>query len=105
MCTAIDKQEIYERVSIRAHKSFLPYGAVYKVTKDILEIADIWAVDLSPLELQNSGSKSVASKTGARRIEFTAKDKQEKQRKGPINAMGPANLTDKKGTQQRRRSL
>ena len=40
MCTAIDKQEIYERVSIRAHKSFLPHGAVYKVTKDILEIAD-----------------------------------------------------------------
>ena len=96
MCTAIDKQEIYERVSIRAHKSFLPHGAVFKVTKDILEVGDIWAMDLSPLELQNAGSKSVASKTGARRIEFTAKDKQEQQRKGPSNAYGPANLTAKK---------
>ena len=93
MCTAIDKQEIYERVSIRSHKSFLPHGAVWKVTKDILRVGDIWALDLSPLELQNAGTKGIATKTGAKRLEFSTKE--EKQRQRPTKAEGPANLTSK----------
>ena len=95
MCRAVDKFEMYERVSIRSHKSFLPHGAVFKVTADILEVGDIWAIDLSPLEMQNGGTKGVADKVGARRIEFTAKDTAERQRQGPSKTFGPANLTTK----------
>ena len=87
MCLAIDKSEIYERVSIRNHKSFLPHGAIFKVTKDILKVGDIWALDLSPLELNNASVKGIAEKTGARRTEFSSKTEQ--QRKGPNNAYGP----------------
>ena len=47
MRTAIDVQEIYERCSIRAHKSFMPHGAVFKVTRDILWVGDIWAYCVS----------------------------------------------------------
>ena len=32
--------EIYERLSINNHKSFMPHGAIYKVTKDILKVGD-----------------------------------------------------------------
>ena len=83
MCMAIDKQEIYERVSIRSHKSFLPHGAVWKVTKDILRVGDIWALDLSPLELQNAGTKGIATKTGAKRLEFSSKEEKQRQRLTP----------------------
>eukprot|EP00965_Chrysotila_dentata_P024099 798691-Pleurochrysis_carterae.AAC.1 len=39
MRAATDMVEIFERVSIRSHKSFLPHGAVYKVlSRDILEV-------------------------------------------------------------------
>ena len=37
--------EIFERVTIRNHKSFLPHGAIYKTTRDILSVADVWAFD------------------------------------------------------------
>ena len=93
MCAAIDKIEIYERVSIRNHKSFLPHGAAFKVTKDILEVGDVYAIDLSPLELQNAGTKQAADKIGARRLEYGSGT--EKLRKGPMNAEGPSNLTTK----------
>ena len=33
---AIDMHEIMERITIRNHKSFLPHGAIYKVSRDIL---------------------------------------------------------------------
>ena len=48
-CAAIDMYEMYERVSIRSHKSFLPHGACYKVSSDILKVGDVWSVNLSPL--------------------------------------------------------
>ena len=35
-CRAIDLHEITERISIRNHKSFLFHGAIYKVTRDII---------------------------------------------------------------------
>ena len=47
MQTAIDMQEMYERVSINSHKSFLPHAAVYKTTKDILEVKDVHRYNLS----------------------------------------------------------
>ena len=37
--TAIDMNEIYERVAIRIHGSYLPHGAIYKVSRDILAVA------------------------------------------------------------------
>ena len=57
MCIVVDMMEIFERVSIRSHGSFLIHGAVYKCTRDILTLGNPWAVDLSPLELQNAESR------------------------------------------------
>eukprot|EP00965_Chrysotila_dentata_P068767 2272310-Pleurochrysis_carterae.AAC.1 len=68
MRDATDMLEAFERVSIRSHKTFLPHGAVFKVTRDILEVGDVWAVDLSPLELQNAETKRVATTSGSRRL-------------------------------------
>lgn len=69
--SAIDMHECFERVSINNHGSFLPHAAIFKVCRDILRIGDVWAVNLSPLELQNAETKRVASTGGARRIKVT----------------------------------
>ena len=54
---------------------FLPNGAVYKVTKDILMVGDVWRSGgmtwLEPLELQNADTKRVAEKIGAKRLELS----------------------------------
>ena len=71
MCKAIDLNEIVERASMRSHGSFLFHGAIYKSTRDILLVGDIWAVDLSPLELQNAETKRVAEDGGSKHITFT----------------------------------
>ena len=65
---AIDMHEILERVTIRKHKSFLPHGAIYKLSRDILKVGDVWTTDLSALELNNAEVKRVASSGGARRL-------------------------------------
>ena len=72
-CSAIDMQEMLERISASSngHGSFLPHGAVFKVSRDILEVGDIWAHDLSPLELQNAESKRVFETGGARALQFS----------------------------------
>ena len=87
---AIDLQEILERLCIRKHGSFLPHGAVFKVSRDILEVGDVWATDLSKLELQNAETKRTAAQGGSRNLTF---------RKPSISiapkrkwAEGPANL-------------
>lgn len=67
---AIDMQEMFERVSIHNHGSFLPHGAVFKVTRDILSIGDVHAHDLSALELQNADSKRVFESGGSRHLRF-----------------------------------
>ena len=91
MCSAIDMQESFERVSICNHKSFLPHGAVYKLTRDFLNIANPWAVDSSPLELQNADTKRTADKIGARRLELTKSGTHK--RIGPGEGkQGPSNL-------------
>ena len=60
--------EIYERLSIRKHGSYLPHGAIFKMSADILEVADIWAVDVSKIELNNAGVKNTAATGGARNL-------------------------------------
>lgn len=70
--SAIDMHEMFERVSIHNHSSFLPHGAVFKVTRDILAIGDVHAHDLSALELQNAESKRVFEAGGSRRMQFSA---------------------------------
>ena len=65
---AIDMHEIFERITIRKHKSFLPHGAIYKMTRDILEVGDVWATDLSALELNNAEVKRVAKSGGSRHL-------------------------------------
>ena len=62
---AIDMHEIYERASIRKHGSFMPHGAIYKTTRDILKVGDIWRYCVSALELQNAETKRVAKSGGA----------------------------------------
>ena len=69
--TAIDMHEIFERVSVRHHKSYLPHGAIFKTTRDIMMVGDVWAVDTSPLELQNAETKRVAA-TSATRNQHTS---------------------------------
>ena len=65
-CKAIDMHEMFERVTIRNHKSFLVHGAIYKVSRDIMAVGDVWAYNLSPLELQNAETKRTASSSGSR---------------------------------------
>ena len=67
---AIDFHEICERLSIRHHGSFLLHGSVFKVSRDILEVGDVWATDLSKLELQNADTKRTAAQGGARNLTF-----------------------------------
>lgn len=68
---AIDMQEMFERVAIFNHGSFLPHGAVFKVTRDILRLGDVHSHDLSALELQNAESKRVFESGGARHLKFS----------------------------------
>ena len=69
--SAIDMAEIFERVSVRRHKSFLIHGAIYKVTRDILKVDDIWSFGTSALELQNAETKRVATASASRRQELS----------------------------------
>ena len=69
--TAIDLHEICERLSIRNHKSFLFHGAIYKVTRDILTVANPWMFGTSSLELQNADTKRVARLSGSKRLELS----------------------------------
>ena len=71
---AIDMQmhEMFERVTIRNHKSFLVHGAIYKVSRDIMAVGDVWAYNLSPLELQNAETKRTASSSGSMQARTSA---------------------------------
>ena len=68
MRSAVDMMEIFERVSIRSHGSFLIHGAVYKCTRDILTLGNPWAVDLSPLERSKMRRRSGRPQQAARSI-------------------------------------
>ena len=92
---AIDMHEIFERVTIRNHKSFLMHGAIFKCTRDILTLGNPWAVDLSKLEMQNAESKRVATAAGSRRMQTTTSGMARK----PMGRVheGPARLVVTKG--------
>jgi len=84
-----------ERVAIQNHGSFLIHGAVYKCTRDILTLGNPWAVDLSPLELQNAETKRTATAGGSKHLELGATTM--------VRALqmklaeGPAMLVERKG--------
>jgi len=52
--------EMFERVSLGRHGSFMPHAAIYKITQSILEVGDVEAFDTSPLEMQNAETKRKA---------------------------------------------
>lgn len=92
--TAIDLHEVFERVTIRNHKSFLPHGAIFKSTRDILLVGDVWAVGSQSLELQNAETKRTAETSGSRRLTTSASGMMRK----PLHGKeGPAKLVPSKG--------
>ena len=70
MQLAIDMQEIFERVSLRKHKSYLVHGCVIKVTKDIIRVSDVQKFRCSKLELHNAEVKRVAEHGASRTLEL-----------------------------------
>ena len=87
--------EIYERVTIRNGKSFLPHAAWGKAVRDIRSVKDVWAYCLSALELHNAKVKRVAESGGARRIVQGAASLARKPLRGKA---GPAQLVATKAT-------
>ena len=69
MRRAIDMQEVFERVAIRAHGSYMPHGAVFKTTQDILLVADVQKFRLSKCELQNAVTKRTANSGASRSLD------------------------------------
>ena len=70
---AIDMHESFERLTMAGklgHKSFLPHGAIFKLTKDILKVGDTSRFSVSALELQNAETKRTGQQGGARNIEL-----------------------------------
>ena len=61
----MDMDEMFERVSLGRHGSFMPHAAIYKITQSILEVGDVEAFDTSPLEMQSAETKRKARSTGA----------------------------------------
>ena len=74
MRRAIDMHEIYERASIHKHGSYMPHGAIFKLTRDMLKVGDIWRFCLSSLELQNAETKRVAKSGGSCRKQMSQAD-------------------------------
>lgn len=93
--SAIDMHEMFERVSVRNHGSFLPHGAIFKVSRDILRVADVHAVNISPLELLNGETTRTADAGGSRRL--TIKDAGETRRPMRGTHEGPEQLVRTKG--------
>jgi len=65
MQLAVDMHEMFERVSLSLHGSFMPHAAIYKIMQSILEVGDVEAFDTSPLEMQNAETKRKARSTVA----------------------------------------
>ena len=66
-----------------------------QASRDIILVADVWAVDLSPLEMQNAETKRVASSSGARRIEASDRGQMLVPMRG--GKFGPERLIPTKG--------
>ena len=67
-----------------------------QASRDIIKLGDVWAADISPLEMQNAETKRVASSSGSRRIEESKGGQQLLPMRG--GKFGPENLISKKGT-------
>lgn len=93
--SAIDMYEMFERVSIRNHQSFLPHGAVYKVPRDILRVGDVHAVNLSPLELHNAETKRTAQAAASRRLTTSSSGETRRPMRG--SQQGPEQLVPTTG--------
>ena len=96
-CMSIDMHEIYERIAIRNHKSFLLHGCIYKVSRDILQVGCVWAVNVSPLELQNAETKRVAESGGSRRLTLSTEGMMRQPMRG-VQHEGPARLVKTRGS-------
>ena len=94
-CKAIRMHEVFERVSIRAHGSYLSHLAIFKVSRDILRLGCVWAMGSSPLELQNAETKRVASSGGSRAL--TTRDAGLQRRPMRGVSEGPAQLVATRG--------
>ena len=76
----------------------MPHAAVYKMTQDILTVGDIWAVDLSALELHNAAAKRAAESSGSRRMELSSSGQARQPLKSSVSgAHGPARLVKTRG--------
>lgn len=93
-CLAVDMHEIFERVSIRNHKSFLPHAAIFKVSADILSVGDVKQFSTSSLELQNAHTKRTANSSGSRRLTMSTSGVKRASMKFSI---GPGRLSVTKG--------
>ena len=97
--SAIDMHEIFERLTIRRHKSYLIHGAIFKVTRDILLVGDVWAFGTSALELMNADTKRLASALGSKHQELSTSGKTIVSLRGKEGDCqeGPARLVNTKG--------
>ena len=50
----------------------MPHGAIFKTTRDILKVGDIWRYCVSALELQNAETKRVAKTGGSCRQQMSS---------------------------------
>lgn len=92
---AVDMYEMFERVSLRNHQSFLPHGVVYKVPKDVLRVGDVHTVNLSPLELHNAETKRTAQAAASRRLTMASSGETRRPMRG--SQEGPERLVPTKG--------
>jgi len=88
-------EEFLSRFQSGNQVPFCRTGATHEVTQDILTVGDVWATDLSPLELQNADTKRVAESSGARRLELSSSGQQIKHLRS--GAEGTAKLVTSKG--------
>ena len=96
---AIDMHEMFERCSICSHGSYLMHGAIFKVTRDILRVGDVWAFSLSSLELQNAETKRVATSGGSRHLTMSTEGQTRRAPRGATET-GPISKTKGYGTTQ-----
>lgn len=91
---AINMHEMFERISIHNHKSFLPHAAIFKVSSDILNVGDVKQCNISSLELLNSTTKRTAQCSGSRRLTISTSG----EKRCPLkNQQGPPRLVATKG--------
>jgi hypothetical protein len=94
---AIDMAEMLESVSACRHNSFMPHGAIFKTTVDILSVGDVWAFDLSPLEMHNAEAKRTGVASGSRRTTMSTSSQAQEKPSRNSGKEGPAQLVQTKG--------